>query len=231
MKVPLDFNQDLSDPNSDYFRLQAAMGWQIRTTDPPTLRQFLTRVRRAPDPDGKRFRYLDLNSEALGWLVEAVTNEPLRLHIANLVDAAGLEGALHLSCDRMGVPSLSSGACLSGRDAARFFLLIARGGDGVNGRTAGSAGFLDRTRRASDAATINEGCCRYSNHFVVHRDLLMHTGWGGHVAWADPETGVAGVLLSVLTDPQVDESQHLHVLRHDVAEISKSPLVRRTTPG
>ncbi|RWG12905.1 MAG: hypothetical protein EOQ55_26270 [Mesorhizobium sp.] len=42
------------------------------------------------------------------------------------VEAAGLEGCFHITCDREGVPLVDGGACLTARDLARYGLLFAR---------------------------------------------------------------------------------------------------------
>ncbi|MER9121407.1 hypothetical protein NKH93_33580 [Mesorhizobium sp. M0954] len=42
------------------------------------------------------------------------------------VEAAGLKGRLHITCDREAVPLVDGGACLTARDLVRYELLFAR---------------------------------------------------------------------------------------------------------
>ncbi|MER8401994.1 hypothetical protein [Mesorhizobium sp. M1348] len=73
--------------------------------------------------------YKSTNTDVLGWIIERVSG--LRDWLIEIVEAAGLEGCFHITCDREGVPLLSGGACLSARDLARYGLLFARKGEGV----------------------------------------------------------------------------------------------------
>ncbi len=72
--------------------------------------------------DGQ-LQYKDANTDVLGWIAERVSGRPLRAFLADIADAAGLEGALHVTTDREGVPSLHGGASLTARDLARYFTL------------------------------------------------------------------------------------------------------------
>ena len=50
---------------------------------------------------------------------------------------------------------VSGGACLTARDLARYGLLFARGGEGVDGLRVGDAAFIEETRR--DPAALPRG--------------------------------------------------------------------------
>lgn len=61
-------------------------------------------------------QYKDANTDVVGWVVERASGRPLRFFLAGIVDAAGLEGAFHITTDREGFPSVDGGAYLTARD-------------------------------------------------------------------------------------------------------------------
>ncbi|TIQ35947.1 MAG: serine hydrolase, partial [Mesorhizobium sp.] len=91
--------------------------------------------------------YKSTNSDVLGWIIERASGRALRDWLIEIVEAAGLEGCFHITCDREGVPLVGGGACLSARDLARYGLLFARKGEGIDGRRVGDAAFIEDTRR------------------------------------------------------------------------------------
>ncbi|MER9058485.1 serine hydrolase, partial [Mesorhizobium sp. M0910] len=98
-------------------------------------------VNRIGGPD-----YKSASSDVLGWIVERVSKRSLRDWLIEIVEGAGLEGSFHIACDREGIPLLGGGASLSPRDLARYGLLFARRGEGIDGRRVADAAFIDETR-------------------------------------------------------------------------------------
>ncbi|MER8837017.1 serine hydrolase [Mesorhizobium sp. M0909] len=154
--------------------------------------------------------YKSANSEVLGWIIERASGRTLRDWLIEIVEAAGLAGCLHMICDREGVPEISGGACLSARDLARYGLLFARMGEGVDGRQVGNAAFIEDTRRNPGPPQKKpfEGM-RYSRQLETDGFWLGHGGSGGQYMLANPETGTVVVHFSVLEN----ESRHDSDLR------------------
>jgi len=103
------------------------MGWRL-PRDPEhedTQRQFLTRLA-SPDTTNRsgHTQYKDAHADVVGWVVERVSGRPLRDFLADLVDAAGLEGAWHITTDREGFPTVDGGACVTARHLARYFAAL-----------------------------------------------------------------------------------------------------------
>src|SRR5690606_29355411 len=109
----------------------------------------------------------------------------LRVFLAEIVDAAGIEHALHVTCDRTGVPSVDGGVSLTARDLARYLSLFARRGEGVNGEKVGSAAFLDAALRGGVPMQAPYIGIRYSNHLMTFGSHVGHGGWGGQFALAN----------------------------------------------
>ncbi|TIQ61652.1 MAG: serine hydrolase [Mesorhizobium sp.] len=200
MNVVNDFTEDLSDPNTKWWSMEGAMGWRL----PPegekegTIRSFLCGITSddVVNRTGQSL-YKSTNSEIIGWVIERASGRPLREWLIENVEAAGLEGCLHITCDREGVPLLDGGACLSARDLARHGLLFARKGEGVDGRRVGNADFIEDTRH-NPGPSYGQKSLRYSRQMVTDGTWLGHGGWGGQYMVANPDTGTAVVYLSVL---------------------------------
>ena len=137
MNVANDFDEDLDDPCSTCFELDAASGLRL----PPegqkeeTIRSLVSGITADDVVNRTGYAlYKSANSEVLGWIIERVSGRPLSEWLIEIVEAAVLEGCFHMASDRDGVPMLSGGACLSARDLARNGLLFARMGEWVDGR-------------------------------------------------------------------------------------------------
>ena len=182
------------------------MGWRL-PLDPlneQTQRRFLPTISRAdhaPESTGHT-HYKDANTDVLAWVAERASKRPLRLFIADIVDAAGLEGALHITTDREGFPAFDGGICLTARDLARYFSVIVRGGRGVSDQSVGSTAFLQQTVTSGVPMPAPFEWVRYSNHLMVHGRNIGHGGWGGQYVRANLDTGTFGVFFSVI------ESEH-----------------------
>jgi CubicO group peptidase (beta-lactamase class C family) len=120
--------------------------------------------------------------------------------MADLADAAGVEGALHVATDRAGWPLMNGGICLTARDLCRYGALFVRGGRGVDGRAFGSAAFLERSLAGGVPMPAPRGHLRYSNHLNTDGTMFGHGGYGGQYLVADPSTGRVACFLSVLQD-------------------------------
>ncbi|TIS18877.1 MAG: serine hydrolase [Mesorhizobium sp.] len=150
--------------------------------------------------------YKEANSVLLGWIIERVSGRPLRDWLIEIVEAAGLEGCFHISCDREGVPNLD--AFLSARDLARYGLLFAHKGEGVDGRRVGDAAFIEDTRRNPGPPMPKpRDWMRYSRQMTTDGTWLGHGGYAGQYILANPDTGIVVVYFSVLEntgDPDPD---------------------------
>jgi CubicO group peptidase (beta-lactamase class C family) len=205
MDVVNDYSGDFADPAATYYRHEEAMGWRLPrdAQREETQRHFVAGITGADSTNRTGcVQYKDANTAVLGCVVEHVSGRPLRSFLADIVDAAALEGSFHITTDREGFPTLDGGGCLSARDLARYLSLFVRGGCGVNELSVGSPGFIERTLKSGIPLPATWAPLRYSNHTMVYDRLLGHGGWGGQLALADLEAGTIGIYLSV------NESQH-----------------------
>lgn len=225
MNVANDFTEDLADPNTMWYSMEGAMGWRL----PPegqkegTIRSFLCGItgNDLANRTGQML-YKSANTEVLAWIIERATGRPLRDWLIEIVEAAGLEGSFHITCDREGVPLLDGGACLSARDLARYGLLFARGGEGVDSLRVGDAAFMEEARSdpSSPSGSGPYGFIRYSRHITTDGTFIGHGGWGGQYMLANPETDTVVVYFSVLENKSASDTRFSLPLVHMMGKLA-----------
>ncbi|MCB6178277.1 serine hydrolase [Rhodobacter sp. Har01] len=205
MNVANGYDEDYHDPAAAVFLHEAATGMRLPEGPEATNREFLCGIGLAPGAVDTVNRtgaslYKSANTDVLGLVAEALGGRPLSAWLADLADAAGVEGALHVATDRVGFPLLNGGICLTARDLCRYGAVFARLGAGVDGRPFGSAGFIDETRHGGVPMPPPRAHLRYSNQTNTDGVWLGHGGYGGQYLLANPETGRVACFLSVLQD-------------------------------
>ena len=144
------------------------MGWRLPPPGEaePDVREFAASLvsGNVANPGGE-MQYRSPNTDILGWIAERVSGGPLRDMLIEAIEAAGIAGNYHMATDRVGTPVIAGGASMTARDLARFGLLFARGGLGIEGRAVGSARFIAETRSGRGTVAAGWGdAVRYSNH-------------------------------------------------------------------
>jgi CubicO group peptidase (beta-lactamase class C family) len=224
MNVVNDFSEDYTDPKTGSYVMETAMGWRLpeEGAPEPTIRSFVASVT-GDDLENRSggMLYKSTNSDALGWLIERVSGRSLRDWLIEIVEAAGVAGCYHITCDREGVPLIDGGACMTARDLARVGLLFARGGEGVDGRRVGDADFIDDTRR-NPGPSIPEprDFIRYSRQTMTDGIWLGHGGYGGQFMLANPDTDTAVVYFSVLENKDAYDPDFYAPLIQTMGEIA-----------
>ncbi|MFD2054785.1 serine hydrolase domain-containing protein [Mesorhizobium calcicola] len=212
MNVVNDFNEDYSDPYTSAFDMDAANGWRLPAEGrrEGTTRSFICGIT-ADDLSNRtgEVLYKSSNSDVIGWIIERASGRTLRDWLIEIVEAAGLEGCFHITCDREGVPLVSGGACLTARDLARYGLLFARKGEGIDGRRVGDAAFIEDTRRNPGPSWAKpRDWMRYSRQTFTDGTWLGHGGYGGQFMLANPDTGTVVVYFSVLENKSASDTNH-----------------------
>ncbi len=205
MDVRNGYDEDYHNPDTTAFLHEAAMGMRLPSGKEPTNRDFIAGIGLAPGAADTtnlsgRCDYKSANTDVLAYLAEAVGGRPIPALIADLADAAGVAGVLHVACDRTGMPALNGGICLTARDLARYGAIFARMGQGVDGGTFGSADFLRQTMAAGIPMPAPRSHLRYSNQTNTNGAWVGHGGYGGQYLVANPATGRTACFLSVLQD-------------------------------
>lgn len=181
-----------------YAREEIAMGWRL----PPEgeaefgVRDFASAlVARARPEAGDTTQYASPNTDMLGWVIERASGRPLQETVAELIEAAGLEGSFHISLDCRGVPVLSGGGVMTARDLARYGLLLGRR----------SPRFLADAMSGAGTRYHGSERLRYRNHLLSNGTWVGHPGYAGQFLMVDPAKRAAVAFYSVLETRHGDE--------------------------
>ncbi|OBP77759.1 hypothetical protein BAE42_30580 [Mesorhizobium loti] len=119
------------------------------------------------------------------------------------------------------MPLVDGGVCLTARDLARYGLLFARKGEGVDGRRVGDPDFIDQTRRhPGPVYSKTRDWIRYSRQMNTDGTWLGHGGYGGQYMLANPDTGIVVVYFSVLENRSASDPDFSGPLMKMMAEIA-----------
>ncbi|RWM48391.1 MAG: class C beta-lactamase-related serine hydrolase [Mesorhizobium sp.] len=224
MNVANDFSEDYSDPYAAVYDEDSALGWRLPLDGQKegTTRSFICGITGGDLANRTgEVLYKSTNSDVLGWIIERVSGRALRDWLIEIIEAAGIEGCFHITCDREGVPLVCGGACLSARDLARYGLLFARKGEGVDGRRVGDAAFIEETRRNPGPPLLKpRDWVRYSRQTNTDGTFLGHGGFGGQYMLANPDTGTVVVYFSVLENNSAMDSDFTGPLVKMMAELA-----------
>jgi CubicO group peptidase (beta-lactamase class C family) len=199
MAVENDFTEDYADPDAACYAEEEALGWRLPPDGraEPTLADFVAGLTGSGHRvEGQEARYKSANTDVLTLI--AAQMRPLQVVMQQIADAAGYAGAFHCSLSPEGLPALSGGGCLSPRDLARFGLLIARGGVGVDGARVGDLDFLHGAMRRDAPAIPGRPGQRYSRHLMTDGRWVGHAGYGGQFLMIDPARSRVAAYLSVI---------------------------------
>ncbi|WP_271574539.1 serine hydrolase domain-containing protein [Bradyrhizobium sp. CCBAU 11361] len=201
MDVANSYSEDCTDPLSTAFDHEEALGWRLPVDlkTEKTQRAFLASITSRDIKNRTGYcDYKSANSDVLGMIAESVTGKPLRVLLADVADAAGFEGCLHITTDREGFPAVCGGMCLTARDLARYGSIFMRRGMGIDGLHIGSGPFIDASLQGGTAAAPPREGLRYCNHTFTDGRWIGHGGAGGQFMLVDLVSGVVAVFLSVL---------------------------------
>ncbi len=163
----LDFKENYTDADSDFFRHYAPALGMIHQPDAPNVTpqdsgiygvyDFLTDFVK-PDTTvqpGTAFEYNSANADVLGWLVVQLLSKPLNEALSDyLWRHLGTEHDAFVAVDRAYMPVATGGFNATLRDAARFALMVRDGGV-FDGRRLLPADWLDAMLSVSEADRAN----------------------------------------------------------------------------
>lgn len=220
MTVAMAFEEIYLGEDSDYARYRTATGWNPPSTAmtggevPSDLKSFLLTLRPSGKPHGHTFEYLSPNSDLLGWVIEAVTGEPVATLLSReLWQPVGAKHDAYITVDRLGAPRTAGGICATPYDLARFAEMMRCEGC-YNDRQIVSSQWLADTLHAGDHAAWQRGTFSHVAPHGRYRNQWYQTGnengaffaVGIHGQWLyiDPKAAVTIVKLSTQCEPLSD---------------------------
>jgi len=203
MTVTNDFSEDYSDPHSDCYTEEIALGWRLPSNNmvkESTLVDFTNSITGYFDQENVTVaQYKSANTDVLTRILAKHSPKSLAKHIEEIADAIGYEGAFHISLSPDGYPAFSGGGCLSVRDLARFGLMFAREGLDIHGAEFANSVFMSKSlSRNAPSLSQPKEWLRYSNHLMTDGRFVGHAGYGGQFLLVDTVTKTSCSFLSVL---------------------------------
>ena len=203
MTVTNDFSEDYSDPHSDCYTEEIALGWRLPSNNmvkENTLVDFTNSITGYFDQENVTVaQYKSANTDVLTRILAKHSPKSLAEHIEEIADAIGYEGAFHISLSPDGYPAFSGGGCLSVRDLARFGLMFAREGLDIHGAEFANSVFMSKSlSRNAPSLSQPKEWLRYSNHLMTDGRFVGHAGYGGQFLLVDTVTKTSCSFFSVL---------------------------------
>jgi CubicO group peptidase (beta-lactamase class C family) len=134
MTVALDFEENYSDPESEYMLYRQATTWNpVDQVNPGlSLEEFLYSLRQSDSPHGNSFLYRSPNSDMLGLVLECAAGQPFAdLLCSRLWQPAGMRKDAYVTLDRCGVARAAGGICITLEDFARIGQLFLNNGEAM----------------------------------------------------------------------------------------------------
>ena len=203
MTVNNNFSEDYSDPHSDCYTEEIALGWRLPSNNmvkESTLVEFTNGITGYSDEEKVTVaQYKSANTDVLTRILAKMSPKSLTKHIEEIADAIGYEGSFHISLSPEGYPAFSGGGCMSARDLARFGLLFARDGLDIQGLEFANSSFISESlSRNAPSLSQPKEWLRYSNHLMTDGRVVGHAGYGGQFLLVDTVTNTSFAFLSVL---------------------------------
>ncbi len=200
MRVSVEYDETYHDPAAHVAQQDRVAGWRPRLPgDPSDTYEFLTTLR-AAGAHGDGLQYCSATTDALAWVIEAVTGQ--RYHevlSTQLWSKLPTQDDAGITVDPGGFAFANGGFACTTRDLARFGqLLLDRGA--VQGRQVVPEPFVEDILRGGDslAATgshfqaVHPGGSYRSQWWVTGDDhgVVYGAGIHGQYLWVDPKAAV-----------------------------------------
>ena len=186
-----------------------------------TLRQWIRQIQAAGENgsnewQGEIANYATINTSVLGLAIENATGVSLAKQVRELLHSVGGENPMYMGTDFDGTPVIGASLLSSTVDFARYGrLLIEDEGQAVaDGRAAMSEGEVV-------PAELTHVESRYYKSAIHNEFGLGHSGWGGQLIWADPESKIIVALNSQLASELPAPYDHFNKLYAAAIDIVK----------
>ena len=220
MTVAVDYDEDYRNPHSHVQAQDRIAGWRRRKdTDPADTYEFL-RGLRARGPHGARFQYCSADTDALAWLIEAVTAERYPDVLASrLWERLGCAQDATITVDAAGFAFANGGISCTASDLARVGRLMLGGGE-IEGRRVVSEEWVRQTMAGGDPGAAHDLLIQREYPRVSYRNQWWCTGNDrgnvyavgihGQYIWLDPVTDTVIVKFSSAPEPVSAAGNEIH---------------------
>nr|WP_251364261.1 MULTISPECIES: serine hydrolase [unclassified Leucobacter] len=220
MTAAADYSEDYTDSSSEVQAQDRAAGWRTPITgDASDTYEFLSRLRRSRE-HGEKFEYCSATTDALGWIIEAVTGLRYAEVLSDrLWSRLGASADARIAVDRGGCAIANAGISCTARDLARVGRLMLGGGQ-IDGRRVISERWVAETMAGGDHEKWL-GCAKiavfpggsYRNQWWSTgnaRGNVYAVGIHGQYIWLDPSTDTVITKFSTAPAPTSMDDTRAH---------------------
>ena len=178
MTVALDFEENYTDPESEYMLYRQATAWNpVDQTNPgPALEEFLYSLRQTSAEHGHAFLYRSPNSDLLGLALERCCSTPYATLFGDkLWCPLGAAGDAEVTVDRLGVARAAGGISVTLEDFARVGMMLANDGT-ANGNRVISSRWIEDTIHNGDKEAWDRGNYAYKLPYGRYRNKWYQIG-------------------------------------------------------
>jgi CubicO group peptidase (beta-lactamase class C family) len=185
-----------------------------------TLREFANEVGAngaSNEWKGKIANYATINTNVLMLILEAATNTPADQLVRELMHDIGGEQTVYMGTDFEGVPMIGASLMSASLDFARYGRLLIE--DSNTAKQDIKQSKKDGEVVPAELTAIES---RYYKSAIMNKYGLGHSGWGGQLIWADPESGTIIAINSRIASELPAPYEHFNKLyqaAYDIIEL------------
>lgn len=192
-----------------------------RNDERETLRQFIQVIEAAGKDGSNKWQgeianYATINTSVLALALERAMNESLSSQVRKLMHRIGGENPVYMGTDFDGMPAIGASLLSSTVDFARYGRLLIEDKEQV---------LADRKASKSAGEIVPAELTYLESRYyksAIHNDFgIGHSGWGGQLLWADPESGVIVAINSQLASEMPAPFDHFNKLYAAAIDIVK----------
>lgn len=214
MTAGAHYEEDYTDPETDFWKETAVVGWRPALVDsntPSSLLEYAKSLKGKDQVDGEKFHYRTVTTNVIGMMLEKVMNKPLGdLLTENIWAQLSPRHDANVITDKNGGLYVGAGMSACTRDLANFGLMMTRGGQ-LNGEQIVPKQWIDDTIRGDstssqcyqDSEYAALGLSHYRNQVWVRdaeKSVMLALGIHGQIIYMDKSRDVVIVKLS--TQPE-----------------------------
>ena len=211
MTAGVRFAEDYADPQTDFWRESAVVGWRPAPADDPapgTLLEFARSLNAQDMAHGEKFQYRTVCTNVLGMVLERAMGARLGTLLETRIwSRLRTEHDAAIVVDAAGFPYVGAGMNTTARDLARFGLMMISGGVVEGAQVVPSEWIADTVSGATDSkALFARGSYgevmpgwHYRNQvWVASSDpaVMLAIGIHGQILYMDKAGGLVIVMLS-----------------------------------
>ena len=185
-----------------------------------TLEEYVPQVQVGPGGStvwkGDIANYASINTNVVTLAIQNATGKPAADIVRRILHKVGGEHSVYMLTDFSGLPMLSGGMALRARDMARYTRLLIEDKERVLKDR--EAAFREGGRVPPEIMFVES---RYYKSAIHNEYGIGHSGWGGQVVFADPESGAVVVIHGQTSSRNAAPNEYYNMAYEAIYDIIK----------